>query len=312
MDSDLEGLSRTEKLRRQQLEREQQEARRNQDLLRQRALSKARSAEQKARSDARKKLTDKENALNRKEDQVDRDVRRYAIARVKPLGKDRFYNRYWYFDGITMNHATDRLYIQSPSFLDLETIRVRADKEKILERQRIEDPDSELGDLLKSQEREILKGLEAAEKEAKERRLQLEKERALDTDDDEDNNGDVKVLNGAGLTNGSGYSHHLNNHIKDKPYDETQVVEHSATKWSYYSEPEQIDTLLHWLNAKGEREHALLAALKSHYDLIVGGMQRRQQDLLNQLQREQHRRSTRAKTVQALEGYLGYVNKAIK
>lgn len=67
-----------------------------------------------------------------------------------------------------------------------------------------------------------------------------------------------------------------------------------------------------WLNAKGVREHNLISAIERQYDSIVGGMQRRHQDLVNQVQREQHRRSTRTKTVQASEGFLGYVNKLNK
>ncbi|KAF9110834.1 hypothetical protein BGX27_005824 [Mortierella sp. AM989] len=289
--------SRQEKLKRQQLERELMENRRNQDLLRQRALSKARSAEQKARLDSRKKLTDKENLLNKKEEQVDRDVRRYAIARVKPLGKDRFYNKYWYFDGITMDH-------------DLETLRSRADKEKILKRQRTEDPFGGLEGLLKTHELEIAQGL-ATEKAARERRLQLEKERGTDTDD-EDEKIDVKDL---GLTNGAAVHHNLADSKKTSAQlliDETVPVEHTPAQWTFYSEPEQVESLLKWLNPKGVRESALLTALNSQHDLIVGGMQRRQQDLLYLLQKEQHRRSTRTKTVQATEGYMGYINKANK
>ncbi|KAG0367850.1 ATP-utilizing chromatin assembly and remodelling N-terminal-domain-containing protein [Gamsiella multidivaricata] len=298
--------SRQEKLKRQQMERELQESRRHQDLLRQRALTKARSAEQKARHDTRKRLADKEHALNRKEEQVDRDVRRFAIARVRPLGKDRFYNRYWYFDGITMDHATDRLYVQSPSFLDLEIVRTRADKDEVLKRQRMEDPSGGLEDLLKTQEQEIIQGL-AVERAAREKKLQLERERALDTDD-EDETDDTK---GPGLANG-GTHKVATDDAKEELLDETVPVEHKPTQWSYYCEPEQIDSLLRWLNSKGTRESVLVSALNSHYDLIVGGMQRRHQDLLNQLHKEQHRRSTRTKTVQATEGYLGYVNRQSK
>ncbi|KAF8961901.1 hypothetical protein BGZ46_001268 [Entomortierella lignicola] len=302
--------SRQEKLKRQQQERELLESRRNQDLMRQKALSKARSAEQKARLDARKKLADKENLLIRKEEQVDRDVRRYAIARVKPLGKDRFFNRYWYFDGITMDHGTDRLYIQSPSFLDLETIRSRADKERILKRIQIEDPTSGLEELLKSHEHEVIQGL-VAEKAARERRLQLEKERALDTDDEDEKT----TINGSGLTNGAASNNNhtlLNKTDVQLLPDETAAVEHTPTQWTFYSEPEQIYDLIDWLNPKGVREIALKAALQSHSELIIGGMKRRQQDLLQLLQKEQHRRSTRTKTVQATEGYMGYINKANK
>ncbi|KAF9549729.1 hypothetical protein EC957_002793 [Mortierella hygrophila] len=288
--------SRQEKLKRQQVEREQQENRRNQDLLRQRVLMKAKSAEQKLRYDARKKLTDREAALNRKDEQIDRDSRRYGIARVRPLGKDRFYNRYWYFDGITMDHGTDRLYVQSPSFLDLEVMRTSGNKNKILERQKVEDPVGGLDELMRLHDQEIANGL-VLEKVARERKLMLEKERALDTDDEDDK--DPKVRGGVA----NGHSPH------EDQVDESLLVQHIPTHWSFYDEPEQIDNLLRWLNSKGIRERALQTAINNNYDLIVGGMQRRHHDLVSLLQKEQNRRSTRTKTVMASEGYLGYLNR---
>ncbi|KAG0282898.1 hypothetical protein BGZ96_012730 [Linnemannia gamsii] len=302
-DSDTHGVngdlsrseSRQEKLKRQQMEREQQENRRNQDLLRQRALLKAKSAEQKLRYDARKKLSDRESALNRKEEQIDRDSRRYGIARVRPLGKDRFYNRYWYFDGITMDHGTDRLYVQSPSFLDLEVMRTSGDKNQILKRQKIEGPAGGLDELMRLHDQEIANGL-VLERAARERKLVLEKERALDTDDEDD-----KDPKARGVVNGH------NNH--QEQVDESLLVQHIPTHWSYYDEPEQVDNLLRWLNSKGIREKALQTAINNNYDLIVGGMQRRHQDLVSILQKEQNRRSTRTKTVMASEGYLGYLNR---
>ncbi|KAF9150807.1 hypothetical protein BG015_007352 [Linnemannia schmuckeri] len=291
--------SRQEKLKRQQMEREQQENRRNQDLLRQRALMKAKSAEQKLRYDARKKLADREAALNRKEEQIDRDSRRYGIARVRPLGKDRFYNRYWYFDGITMDHGTDRLYVQSPSFLDLEVMRTSGNKNQILERQKTEDPTGGLDELMRLHDQEIANGL-VLERAARERKLLLEKERALDTDDEGEKDSKVR----GGVANG-------HNHNEDQ-VDESLFVQHIPTHWSYYDEPEQIDNLLRWLNSKGIRERALQTAINSNYDLIVGGMQRRHHDLVTLLQKEQNRRSTRTKTVMASEGYLGYLNRLNK
>ncbi|KAG0074351.1 hypothetical protein BGZ90_010839 [Linnemannia elongata] len=297
MNGDLSRTeSRQEKLKRQQVEREQQESRRNQDLLRQRALMKAKSAEQKLRYDARKKLADREAALNRKEEQIDRDSRRYGIARVRPLGKDRFYNRYWYFDGITMDHGTDRLYVQSPSFLDLEVMRTSGVKDKILKRQKVEDPAGGLDELMRLHDQEITNGL-VLEKVARERKLMLEKERALDTDDEDDK--DPKTRGNAA----NGHSLH------EDQVDESLLVQHIPTHWSFYDEPEQIDNLLRWLNSKGIRERALQTAINNNYDLIVGGMQRRHHDLVTLLQKEQNRRSTRTKTVMASEGYLGYLNR---
>jgi len=223
-DSLSRSESRQEKLKRQQLEREQEEHRKNQDILRRRAVNKAKSAEQKARLDARKKLHDQENALLRREDQIDRDSRRCAVARIKPLGQDRFFNRYWYFDGVTSIHATDRIYIQSPSFLDLETVRARSDKSKILARQKVEDPSGELESLLKSQSEEIGAAL-VIEKVTRVKKLQQEREREADSENEEE----TKV---------SSYYEKLA--LADQEFDETKAVEHKSSQWSYYSEPEQV------------------------------------------------------------------------
>ncbi|KAG0055875.1 hypothetical protein BGZ83_007164 [Gryganskiella cystojenkinii] len=298
--------SRQEKLKRQQQEREQEEVRRAQDLARQRALSKAKSAELKTKLDARKKLLDQENALARKEELVDRDTQRFAIARIRPLGKDRFFNRYWYFDSITMTHGTDRIYVQSPSFLDLELMRTRSDKDKVLKRQNVEDPSCRLGELLQHQETEIIKGI-ITEKAAREKKLQMEKEREVDTDDEDEK---LSHHAGHGLTNGVSKS--PSESPEESHLDETKAVEHMSSHWGYYSEPEQVDQLMQWLNVKGVREHALIQALEKQYDMIVEGMQRRHHDLVKQFERDNHRRSTRTKTVQASEGYLGYVNKLNK
>ncbi|KAG0331019.1 hypothetical protein BG004_001863 [Podila humilis] len=325
-----DNLSRTESrqeiLKRQQLEREQEEHRKNQDILHKRAVNKAKLAEQKTRLDSRKKLQDQEAALVRREEQIDRESRRCAVARVRPLGQDRFFNRYWYFDSVTSFHATDRLYIQSPTFLDLETIRNRADKDKVLQRQKEEDAEGELESLLRSQTEDIKAGL-VIEKIAREKTLQQERENALesenedhdDDDEDESNSGEIVVSNSRTYEKLA---------LADQEFDETKAVEHKSSHWSYYSEPEQvlhyldfgplyfgdkrIDSLLVWLNEKGIREHALIQALESHYDIIVRGMQAHRQDMLNVIQKEHSRRSTRVKTLQASDGYMGYINKANK
>ncbi|KAF9427188.1 hypothetical protein BGZ94_005333 [Podila epigama] len=297
--------SRQEKLRRQQLEREMEEQRKNEELLRRRAANKAKSAEYKARMDARKKLLDQENALLKREEQINRDIRRCAAGRVKSLGQDRFFNRYWYFDGVTSLHATDRLYVQSPTFLDLESIRRRDDTDKILKRQKEEDPSLELDALLKSQAEDINAGI-MADKITREKKLQEEREREQELEQDQgSDHGDVAPsINRVGT--------HEKLALKDQEFDETKAVEHKSGHWSYYSEPEQIDALLQWLNKKGTREHALIQAIEAQYDIIVGGMISHRQDVLNHLQREQTRRSTRVKTSMASEGYLGYLNKANK
>ncbi|BGO94315.1 hypothetical protein NBRC10512_002764 [Rhodotorula toruloides] len=72
-----------------------------------------------------------------KDDFVDREFRRYqGVARCRPLGKDRFHCRYWWFDGIggmdlvvpnsageeVVTYGTGRLFVQGPSEEDWEVI----------------------------------------------------------------------------------------------------------------------------------------------------------------------------------------------
>lgn len=48
----------------------------------------------------RRKLTDKLGKFQKKDALLDREIRRHAgCIRARPLGRDRFWNRYWFFDG---------------------------------------------------------------------------------------------------------------------------------------------------------------------------------------------------------------------
>ncbi|KAF9581312.1 hypothetical protein BGW38_001714 [Lunasporangiospora selenospora] len=299
--------SRQEKLRRQQLEREQEESKRFEDLARQRAISKAKSAELRVRQVQRKKFIERENAITHREEQIEREMARLAVGRVRPLGKDRFYNRYWYFDGITMNHGTDRIFVQSPSFLDLETLRARDDQEDVLQRFKDQDQTGTMEKILKKHEEaeNILQGA----KEPKNKKTTTKGGQShSDSDDSDDENQDKeksKSKASNGLVNGAG--HHG---VKQESADEAVQVDNEISLWGYYSEPEQIEKLLMWLNKHGERESALIEAINRQFDMIVGGMQAKQKEILLQAQRNAARRSVRTKTAQASEGYLGYVNRA--
>ncbi|GAA6019257.1 hypothetical protein JCM11491_001292 [Sporobolomyces phaffii] len=75
-----------------------------------------------------------DNALQ--EEFVDIQFRRYlGVSRCRPLGKDRFHCRYWWFDGIggmdiskarddgaRVPYATGRIFVQGPSALDWEVL----------------------------------------------------------------------------------------------------------------------------------------------------------------------------------------------
>lgn len=66
-------------------------------------------------------LENKEQELKRKEEQLEREMRQYTTLRIRPLGKDRFFQRYFYLDNIGTpdHHGTGRLYVQSPTYVDI-------------------------------------------------------------------------------------------------------------------------------------------------------------------------------------------------
>ena len=76
-----------------------------------------------------KRIEDGLLSVQQRDEVTEREFRRHQqVMRVRPLGKDRFFNRYWYFDGIgTMelldeeeNHVygTGCLFVQGPSEQD--------------------------------------------------------------------------------------------------------------------------------------------------------------------------------------------------
>lgn len=93
-------------------------------------VGKSKSAVRKEADKIRQQLEDALAANIKKDDHVEREFRRnYGVARCRPLGKDRFFNRYWWFDGVggmSLSPAvaaksggalfgTGRLFVQGPS-----------------------------------------------------------------------------------------------------------------------------------------------------------------------------------------------------
>lgn len=115
--------SRQEAMKRRQAEREEQENKR----MKLHHIQREEQRAQKVRNEARKKLEEEERLMHRKEEQVERDMRKYSVNRIKPLGRDKFYNRYYYMDDIggTLLHGSGKLYVQSPSDTDLMVLQER-------------------------------------------------------------------------------------------------------------------------------------------------------------------------------------------
>ncbi|KAI9362262.1 ATP-utilizing chromatin assembly and remodelling N-terminal-domain-containing protein [Pilaira anomala] len=123
--------SRQATMKRRQQEREEREAKRLKLHHLQREEARVRHQEQKLRNEARKRLDEDERILHKKEEHVERDMRKYSTHRIKPLGRDKFYNRYYYLDDIggTLMHGSGKLFVQCPSDTDLLNLKERDQKD---------------------------------------------------------------------------------------------------------------------------------------------------------------------------------------
>jgi bromodomain adjacent to zinc finger domain protein 1A len=184
---------------------------RNQSLRRKaqaksREISRSNAAStRKATADLRR-LEEEVNKFDRRLEAIEREFRKLlGCIRVKPMGKDRFHNRIWWFDGLgsaTLVSSgggavwgTGRLFLQGPSELDRD----------MLDKREVEDGD------------------------VKERRLEEE---------------GVEGMLG-------------------------------VNEWAVYSEPEQVEELVTWLNTKGIRENALKNSMTKWMSHITSGIRKR-------------------------------------
>ncbi|SPO32699.1 related to ITC1 - subunit of Isw2 chromatin remodelling complex [Ustilago trichophora] len=126
-DSGRRGMSRQEILRQKAIEKRAHEAQLRIEQAKARELHKAKLAENKMLTAQRKKLDDEESKLARRDEAIEREFRRLLFAaRVLPLGRDRFGDRYYWFDGIGSSslvtgggdkstYQTGRLFVQGAS-----------------------------------------------------------------------------------------------------------------------------------------------------------------------------------------------------
>ena len=159
----------------------------------------------KAAADLRR-LEEEVNKFERRLEAIEREFRKLlGCIRVKPMGKDRFHNRIWWFDGLGSGTlvasgggtvwSTGRVFIQGPSELDRD----------LLDKREVEDGD------------------------VKKRRLE---EEGVD-----------------GMLD--------------------------VNEWAAYSEPEQVEELVAWLNTKGIRENALKNNMAKWMSHITPGVRKR-------------------------------------
>lgn len=121
----------------------------NQAHAKQRELARAKVASAKQALADHRRLDEDVNKLERRLEGIEREFRKLlGVIRVKPLGKDRFYNRIWWFDGIgsasllgsggVVQYGTGRIFVQGPSEFDLEVLE-RRDEDDVQTRRREEE-----------------------------------------------------------------------------------------------------------------------------------------------------------------------------
>ncbi|KAJ7783454.1 chromatin remodeling complex protein [Mycena maculata] len=208
----------------------------------QREAARAKQASIKQATAEHRRLDEEVNKLERRLEGIEREFRKLLCTiRVKPLGKDRFHNRIWWFDGMgsgslvgsggITQYGAGRLFIQGPSELDMDLLVARTD-EGIEERRKEEE------------------GLEG--------------------------------MLGPG-------------------------------DWAVYSDQEELDEFVAWLNPKGHREVALKSVLTKWWPHITSGLRRRIADVNVNARLPEARRSTRTKSATGYditrEPYMMWTNR---
>ncbi|XP_006454475.1 hypothetical protein AGABI2DRAFT_197646 [Agaricus bisporus var. bisporus H97] len=102
-----------------------------------RGAARAKQAQLKQALAEHRRLDEEVSKLERRLESIEREFRQHVGGvRAKPLGKDRFYNRIWWFDGLGCTAAnnpalgqygTGRIFIQGPSEFDLDILKRRED-----------------------------------------------------------------------------------------------------------------------------------------------------------------------------------------
>lgn len=174
---------------------------------------------------------------------IDHESRKgFGVSRFRPLGRDRFWNRYWWFDGGLGAY---------PFSIVTQGI-----------------------DLV------IRQGTKAP-------------------------NEGVLLSWASGLIIVEDFG--MNEESVDEAY-KIQVMKGEAVgKWGYYSETTEFDQLQQWLDNRGLRELALQNNMDRVSDLIVGGMEQRDEDLQTETQMDLDNDSKDSKQ-QNVPLYLRYTN----
>ncbi|KAI8086198.1 uncharacterized protein BX664DRAFT_335154 [Halteromyces radiatus] len=253
--------------------------------------AKLKHQELRQRQEDRRQLKQEEQALKQKEEQLEREMRRYMILRIRPLGKDRFFNRYLYLDNIGTpdHHGTGRLYVQSPTFVDILQMMDRdfhpssngvvsgpttigspasssAAATPTPNGQQYQDESTSITPAWgRGGGRQFILELMKEQGLIKERDWLAQRMDALQQE--LDNVDTIRQQSSSSTLDHSFCSHHpaLSQHLHQQQ---------GGGWWYYYSDPEQIHQLLAWLNPKGIREYKLRNEIVKHQHYIMESMKK--------------------------------------
>lgn len=115
-----------------------------------RARAREKAAEAKAAQASSRRKDDDVAKLDRRLEAIEREFRQtLGMGRSRPIGKDRFHNRIWWFDGLgaasllghsgNVVYGTGRVFVQGPNESDMEMMWGREDYAEVTSRRQAEE-----------------------------------------------------------------------------------------------------------------------------------------------------------------------------
>lgn len=208
---------------------------------------------------------------------IDNELRETDCPRTRCLGRDRFWNRYFWFERNSMpfagspksstadaGYANARLWVQRAG---------KVEREGFLQAKEVDEKHVEVNGMTVNERRKKEQG-------RREGRYNTTTNNEADANhDDDDERNDDNDDEQKEQTPGNEESHHQHQETEDDHDDE----------WGYYDDEESLDDLLSWLDPRGVRENILRKEIMAFKDTIATGMRRRH-DYLSRWQRGHKRR----------------------
>jgi hypothetical protein len=211
------------------------------------SLVKQREKNLPARQETRTQLEIRAQELHNQQVELDREMRGWSgVLRLKPLGYDRFFNRYWWFDASLGGGSVNEVQQwgrgtptnKGAWHLDKTHPPVKGRPPKAM--------------------MELFRGKFGGQA--------------------------CEAVEGANVTvRGYGTGSLIIEYVGLETTDLANIsiqdqFAKPAQHWGFYDEKSEIDGLIHWLNPKGVREHALHAELSSVREEMVAMMEKRQSE----------------------------------